>query len=385
MGGPVSAAGPHARSKKRYFQGTHRIVSPAETWSRVSPHFGRIGITRVADITRLDRVGIPVYQSVRPASRNLSVSQGKGLTPEAARVSAAMESVEMWHAECLDHVTSVSATLQEMRHGNPIPAEALRWMAGSRRLESFPIQWVQAASLSRGRAGWLPRDMLELDFTSPRLFAPQMFVRNSNGLASGNDRSEALLHGLCELIERHAWYLAQVEPDRLCSLDPDTLDGEGLLGVLAAIRSAGLKLALFDISWDVGVPVAFAKLVSPDLPVVWHGSGAHPSPEVALSRALTEAAQSRLTYIAGARDDLVGLAKEAVMHRAFDAFGEPCPERSFEAMPSLASGDVGEDLEAVVGRLAAAGYEPYWVDLTRPEVGIPVVSTFVPGLREMHG
>jgi len=383
---PASVATPG--SEKRYFRGTHRIRSPEETWERIVPAFERIGITRVADVTRLDRLGIPVFQSVRPASRNLSVSQGKGATPAAARVSAAMESVEMWHAEDLDrlgHLERVTLSLEEMRYRNPIRQKELRWMTGTRSFESVPLEWIEARSLTRSRPGWLPRDMVELDFTTGELFRPQMFVRNSNGLASGNDVQEALLHGLCEVVERHAWYLAQVQPERLVALDPDTLDSPALEELVDAVRAVGWKLGLYDITWEAGLPTAFAKLVAPDLPVVWHGSGCHPSPEVALSRALTEAAQSRLTYIAGARDDLVALASGARFERSFETFVEPPEARTLAEVEDVSTERVDDDVERTVARLAALDLEAFWIDLTHPELGIPVVSTFVPGLKEMHG
>src|SRR4051812_28921774 len=90
-GGAVSkgeARGPHrtprtpggpAVSVKGWRLGTHRAVPPAETVARLPPHLSRLGITRVADITGLDRIGIPVFQGIRPLSRAIVVSQGKGL------------------------------------------------------------------------------------------------------------------------------------------------------------------------------------------------------------------------------------------------------------------------------------------------------------------
>ncbi len=69
---------------KGFRDGTDRVSSPADTWCRVSPHAARMGITRVADIAGPDRIGIPVYEAFRPLSRNRAVSQGKGLTADAA-------------------------------------------------------------------------------------------------------------------------------------------------------------------------------------------------------------------------------------------------------------------------------------------------------------
>ncbi len=77
-------------------------MPPEVTWERIRPILRTLGITRVADVTGLDDVGIPVHQAIRPASHTLSVSQGKGVTHELARVSAAMEMIELAHAEVVD-------------------------------------------------------------------------------------------------------------------------------------------------------------------------------------------------------------------------------------------------------------------------------------------
>lgn len=67
-----------AVGEKHFRRGTHRLVPPEVTWERIRPILRTLGITRVADVTGLDDVGIPVHQAIRPASHTLSVSQGKG-------------------------------------------------------------------------------------------------------------------------------------------------------------------------------------------------------------------------------------------------------------------------------------------------------------------
>src|SRR5881227_3639577 len=84
---------------KRFWQGTHRTADPGETLARVRPHAARMGITRLGNITGLDRIGIPVAIAVRPNSRSVSVSQGKGLELPQAMASALMEACEGFHAE----------------------------------------------------------------------------------------------------------------------------------------------------------------------------------------------------------------------------------------------------------------------------------------------
>ncbi|HEX4966296.1 MAG TPA: YcaO-like family protein [Thermoanaerobaculia bacterium] len=371
---------------KRFRHGTHRVRPPEETWDRLQAHLPAAGITRVADVTALDVLGVPVYQAVRPASRNLAVSQGKGATAAAARVSAVMEALELWHAEDLTPLPQAEVTVGEMRGANAIPLSALRWSSGIRVPRALPLAWVRASSCDGGRHGWLPRIMLELDFRMRLELPPRLFELTSNGLASGNCREEALLHGLCELIERHALFLAREEPRRRIALAPGSIEDSWMREVLARVREAGMKLALWDVTWEAGVPVVVADLAGTDFPHVWRGSGCHPDPAVALSRALTEAIQSRLTYISGARDDLPTLPAAPLAHQVFDAFVEPAGERPFAALPDLSGPSVAGDLAAVVERLATLGLPAFFVDLTRAGMEVPVTISFVPGLREIpHG
>ena len=97
-----------------YHFGTRRAVPPSTTLRRIKPLLAPAGITRLADVTGLDWIGIPVYQAIRPNSRNLSVAQGKGLTRTQAKVSALMESLESFHAERIDQPV-MRATFGQMR------------------------------------------------------------------------------------------------------------------------------------------------------------------------------------------------------------------------------------------------------------------------------
>src|SRR5204862_3563636 len=89
----------HEARPKAFRRGTHRSRSPSETLERVRPHAAAMGITRLGNITGLDRIGIPVAVAVRPNSRSVSVSQGKGLDLPQAMASALMEACEGFHAE----------------------------------------------------------------------------------------------------------------------------------------------------------------------------------------------------------------------------------------------------------------------------------------------
>ncbi|MFT7675957.1 MAG: YcaO-like protein with predicted kinase domain, partial [Gammaproteobacteria bacterium] len=95
--------------QKTFMNGALLCVEPSKTLERVMPWMSYMGITRIANVTGLDRIGIPVVMVCRPNSRSVAVSQGKGLTLDAAKASGLMESVESWHAERIEHPLKLSS------------------------------------------------------------------------------------------------------------------------------------------------------------------------------------------------------------------------------------------------------------------------------------
>ncbi len=168
---------------------------------------------------------------------------------------------------------------------------------------------------------------------------------SSDGLASGNNAEEAIFHGVLERIERDAHVLWQVgaEADRYADcVDPRGFKDGALGGLIDKIETSGLALRLFDITSDIGIPCFTAMLGPGDLipgrralhgdrdirlVEVTGGTGAHPSPVRAAIRAVTEAVQSRLTYISGARDDIspatFSRCLPPLMRQAFAAVAAP--------------------------------------------------------------
>ena len=96
-----------------------RALTADETIARVLAHKDVLGITRVANLTGLDRTGIPVVMVCRPNARSSAVFNGKGIDIAAAKASALMEAAETWHAE---HVRALLrlATFAEMREDWPV-------------------------------------------------------------------------------------------------------------------------------------------------------------------------------------------------------------------------------------------------------------------------
>lgn len=366
-------------TRKACWSGTHRVLTAAETLRRIEPLFPVVGITRLADVTWLDEIGIPVYQAVRPNSWTLSVSQGKGLTDDLAKVSAAMESIESWHAERVGPGELV-ATVADMERECGYRVHELPLEGRHHLRPGLKLEWTTARRLDDGADTFLPTGLLRLDGRVRDTWMPPLFALNSNGLASGNTFAEAALHGLYEVVERDCLTRAERIPPRV--LDLASVDGPAR-DLLDRLDAAGVDVRVEVLSSPTGLACFSATIWSEMFPVLFAGAGAHLDRDVALCRALTEAAQSRVTEIAGARDDLAsGGYRRAGSHRPT----RPAPpsetdRTTYDEIGSVRNESLADDLRTTVaGVLAVTGRSPLVVDHTRHEVGIPVVRVVCPGL-----
>lgn len=383
-----------------YHLGTHRACPPDRTLRRIEPFLAPAGITRLADVTGLDWVGMPVYQAIRPNSRNISVSQGKGLTRTQAKVSALMEALESFHAEDPPGA-AVHAPIADLDLGYdpyelaiamaPSPGTVCRDPSydpfgppiGRPTLltDDTPLDWLAAVNLLTGAGARVPRPLCHLDFCTEERPRLPLFRATSNGLASGNTDAEAVVHGLCEVVERDSVWRAQggrFDPDRC--LAPATVTSRRAAALLDRFGSRGLRTRMVDVTGPVGLPCFEVFLAHPDLPFSYHGAGCHLDRDTALLRALTEAAQSRLGHIAGSRDDLFRQTyttpADVMAPFALEA------RRDYSSVPSLSMDSWTGAIAEIAGRIAAVtGAAPLAVDLTRQDFGLPVVFVVAPGLR----
>jgi YcaO-like protein with predicted kinase domain len=385
---------------KRYFDGTQRTCTPQETVARLRPFLRGMGITRIANVTGLDRTGIPVVMVCRPNARSVTVSQGKGITLDAAKASGVMEAVELWHAERITCPLKL-ASFEELRSEHRVvDVAALPQAAESRFAAERPLLWIEGEDLLGGGSAWVPYELVSANYTLPLPPGSGCFQANTNGLASGNHWLEAVSHGLCEVVERDAttlWKHRSPRAQAASVLDPDSIDDAACRSVLARLAAADLRLRIWDTTSDVGIASFVCLLMGPegDNADPEFGAGCHPVRAIALLRALTEAAQARNTYIAGARDDyfshLYG-AGERARRRAVCArlLESPAQPRAFGHVPSFESPTIEGDLRWMLARLRSVGIDQaVVVDLTREAIGVPVVRVIVPGLEgvmeEEHG
>jgi ribosomal protein S12 methylthiotransferase accessory factor len=374
---------------KSYFAGTHRLVPPADTLERIKPHLRALGITRCADVTDLDRIGIPVHCAIRPRGSTIQITNGKGLRPVDARVSALMEALELFHAE-RPWREPLRASLAELRcsGGAAVRPDTLPGYLTDRYFsDEFVSSWIEAEELLSGGTVWLPA-------SSVHIMPPILFDFSSNGLASGNDLVEATLHALYELIERDTISstctngIIRLDNPYFKCIDLASLRDETLALLVDKLRNANIKLVLLEVKNQFRVPTFWATLLDTkpfsSSSHISIGYGSHLSPVVAASRAITEAVQSRLTYIHGAREDLSQAAytSDSAQTRLFAIFDGLKGDTDWQTISDDSSPDLTEDYARVLERIVGAGYRNLFrADLTRPHLGIPVVKVIAPNFR----
>lgn len=374
-----------------------RTRPPAETFALATRLMPTLGISRVTDVTRMDRLGLPVFISVRPRGQALCVHAGKGLRPSEAQVGALMEGIEFAVAE-----PQRSAPPEEVLRINELEAV---WAGEIRMLDLAPrmgpappserrVEVVRCEDLAGGRAMPLPAELIFVPFDSAH--GDALFGWTTNGLASGNTVAEATLHALLEVLERDALAMNTVS-DESCWLPPQELP-EPCRSLAASWRELGVSLAVRHVPNDAGLPCFTALLHEGEWAHVdlAAGYGLHLDPHIALARAVCEAAQSRLSHIHGGRDDVTCFyakwageappppdARETLAYRlAFDT------QRStrWQALPAAPfTGKRIEDvLAGLVQRLQELGFPKVLRHRFALELGgLHVVKVVVPGCQEI--
>ena len=369
---------------KRYKKDTHRALSPEETFARVESKMAAAGVTRVADITNLDRIGIPVFSSIRPmaAKGAISVYNGKGATSIEAQVSAMMEGIERYSGEMADHELILSKFSDLQKSENSLdPADLILPRGIDPDAE---IEWIRGFDIVNDREIFVPANAVFHPYNQGK----KLFRTNTTGLASGNEVEEAIFHGLAEVIERDAWSLA--EASRYAGPLIQNV-GNGLATeLLEKFAKAEVAVHLRDITSDIDIPTFAA--VSDDLrlrdpTLLTTGMGTHTNADVAALRSLTEVAQSRLTQIHGAREDTVlsdfrrqiGYERTKKINKHwFDLL----QTEEFSQIASYDSEDFLDDIRYMASKLENSGLDRIIVvDLIREEIGVPVVRVIVPGLE----
>lgn len=410
--------------KKWTVNGTSRIRPAQETLEKVIPISKRIGVTRLADITDMDVLRIPNYSAVVPGTEDyIWVYSGKGPTKEHAMASAIMESIERYSSlpsggprkfvrSSYAELSKTHKVLHPDRIVEPVRFEYQ---------DDMLMDWLPGYDLPSSEEVMVPASSALFRYTPPPPAVNPFAYFHTNGLASGNVMEEAVCHALCEVIERDAMSLAELrasaipfhilrtvlhslnsagmhvspipadkfvdDPGVFPDVDISEIEFGPVKKLVDRFNRTGISLTIKDITSDIGIPTFNAssvEWVTHDYGYLAEGHGTHPDARIALLRAITEVSQTRAANIQGARDDLrkIKYGEQNTDDQRAWQFMPSTRKIRFSEVKTLFNEDILDDIKLLLSRLKGVGLpQAIIVDLTNPDIGIPVVRALVPGLE----
>ena len=339
------------------------------------------------------------FVSPLPVRRIANIMQpgeafGKGFNAEAAETACVAEALERYSFTWRGDEKVIHARLEDL---GAIPPNAIaqfseaqfrgRTAANRDRRSMFwvpvpleretRIAWVEFRSLTTGRPRYVPA--ASVFFGYPFETDEPYFIPDSNGCAAGQTREEALAGALLELIERDAlslwWYNRAPRP----SPRFDAIEGDLAQRIISALQCEGWTVEVLDVTTDLQIPAYVAIGARADGSTAVFGSAAHVCPKKALNKALAELSQ--IVYWKDRIPPNPELAEWLRVANTHLPEFEWLVAHGTTAPPDLCSAGPAEIVETCVASLARAGIETLWIDLTRPEIGLPVVRAMAPGLR----
>ncbi len=370
-------------SFKKYSHDQDKTRTPDQTISWVRERLSRLDMDVLAKTVRIDtgRLDIPVFISLcgEDATRLTGTKKqmGKGATAQQSEASALMELMErfsffsfieqfpfpvMKYKELDDFAVSVE-DLKKSIYDTRTPTElCLKF------LEDLPLRWVKAWNITLGREQWVPIDWFYM-------------INEYNGPASGNTLEEAILQGLCEVVERHVGSIVSNDMTVTPEIDMDSIHDPAAIELVNKFRANGIELFVRDISLDTGVPtvavLAYDPSTFPERSEIVFTAGTTSNPEKSLCRALTEVAQlagdfqSRTSY----RPTLPKYASLEEAAYLMKSNGK----RSILEMSNHDDNNIRVEIERCVAALSKKGLQVLAINVTHPRLQVPAVYTIIPG------
>jgi ribosomal protein S12 methylthiotransferase accessory factor YcaO len=414
-----------------------RVKSPDDTLAQIIPICKNIGVTRISDITYMDKLYIPNYSIFLPGTEDsIWVYSGKGPTKIQARVSGLMESIERFSSLSSTYSKKfIRGTYLEMSKSyNKVlhPDEVVEPTLPTYSDKYSNIDFIPGFDLQNNQEVLVPAQLVLSKYSTKPPSEHAFLYSHTNGLASGSVMEEAICHALCEVIERDAVSIADLCASsipytffkKIYSLNqtgairyPQVTDDqfvddssifqdvdiseiskqyEPIKFLVKRFRDANVSLLIKDITQkDIGIPTFVAssiEWITSDYGYFAKGYGTHVDARIALIRAITELSQTRAGNIQGARDDLKKIQykqNDEIYKRKWQFMTTSSRTNKnnnksllFSEIKTYLKEDILDDIKLILKKLKKAGLRrAIIVDLTNPDIGIPVVRAIVPGLE----
>lgn len=414
---------PQLQTRPKTFteDGGHRSCSPEETYQKlahhISPITGIISSLQPSLIAGDEKSPLHSYvanHNFALADNNLyflhqglrTLAGGKGKLEIQAKTSALCEAIERYSGVFRGDEARIRARYQDLEtaiHPNTCMLFSDRQYQERDRLnaqqtrfnwipepfdETEEIDWTPVWSLTESEPRYLPTAYCYYGYSRQN---HATFARgDSNGCAAGNSKEEAILQGFMELVERDSvalwWYNRLKKP----AVDLSSFDEPYFQTLLDYYHSRDRSLWVLDITSDLNIPTFAAISARRDQPgsKVILAFGAHFDPQIGILRALTELNQFLPTLIAETpdhriedREVLEWLSVATTENQSYLTPDPSLPQKRRSDYAFLSSQDLYADVITCGEIVRAKGLSLLVLDQTRPDTGLHVVKTIVPGMR----
>jgi ribosomal protein S12 methylthiotransferase accessory factor len=370
---------------KRATDDQDKIIQPEETVEKVKQRMEALELKILDQTMRIDngRLGIPVFFSTcghdAQAVIGTKKQMGKGATTAQAEASAVMELAERFsffsfytnpdytRLGTFDQFADEAITFDQIARS--VHDESGDLDVSKRIFESLPLRWTGAWSLTREREVLVPLNWF---------YAINAF----NGPSAGNCVEEALCQGICEIVERHVSSVISRQHISTPLIDPSSATDKLVRDMLGKYDKAGINVTITDFTQDMGIPsvgvLAYDPATFPDKSEIVWTAGTTPSPEKALSRALTEVAQLAGDFNSGSNYVASGLPKFTRLEDAAYVINAPGPI-ALSTLPDISHPNIRNEVDACIQTLSQREFEVLVVDTMHPQLAVPAFYTIVPG------
>ncbi|MCJ7596999.1 MAG: YcaO-like family protein, partial [Desulfobacterales bacterium] len=370
---------------KGYTLDQDKTLTPQATVERFRARLKEIDLDILERTLRIDngRLDIPIYFSIcgKDAEEIIGTKKqmGKGGTPHQSEASAVMELAERFSFFSFSKDPG-NFLVEEYRHlkDRALPFEMIAQSVhddsddldlAKEVFSRLPLQWTRGYNLTNKEEVLVPFNWFYA-------------INEFNGPCAGNCVEEALIQGICEIVERHVSSVISRDKVKTPALAPESIADPVALELIQKYHRAGVELFITDFSLDMGIPSVGVLAYDPSTfpkrsEIVWT-AGTTPNPHKALIRALTEVAQLAGDFNTNANYVASGLPKLKDLKEA-DFVMNPGRKIDISAMPDISSNNFRVEVENCVSALAQRGLSVIVVDVTHPKLKIPAFYTIIPG------
>ena len=370
---------------KRYTHDQDKILTPEETVRRFKEKLKEVNLDILEQTIRIDngRLDIPIYFSIcgKDAESVIGTKKqmGKGGTPAQSEASAVMELAERFSffSFCKNPENFFVEEYRNLKDPTlPFKSIAQSVHDDSDELDRakevfsrLPLKWTWAYNLSRQEEILIPFNWF---YT----------INEFNGPSAGNCVEEAVVQGICELIERHVSSLISLKRLNTPAINTDSVTDSLSLEMIGKYKKAGVDLYITDFSLDTGIPSVGVLAHDPSTfpeksELVWT-AGTTPDPQKALSRALTEVAQLAGDFNTSANYVASGLPKYSHIEEA-DYVMHPARQIDITQLPDLSNDNIKVEAENCISALLRNDMEVILINTMHQKLGIPAFYAIIPG------